>query len=131
MPHNRIRPPIPEETLSQLIHACVLEVLAKHLGDEQGVCPSEVAMMAAEDLPPPSRDGGEWHMSKPYRGEPFDPEKFELREGGWDHEHCEVCWTHVEPGDSYWPNVDEAGGHVDLCERCYPRVVALLEKLLH
>ena len=87
--------------------------------------------MAAEDLPPPSRDGGEWHMSKPYRGEPFDPEKFELREGGWDHEHCEVCWTHVEPGDSYWPNVDEAGGHVDLCERCYPRVVALLGKPLH
>ena len=56
MSHNRIRPPIPEETLSQLIHACVLEVLAKHLGDEQGVCPSEVAMMAAEDLPIEWRD---------------------------------------------------------------------------
>ncbi len=56
MSHNRIRPPIPEETLSQLIHACVLEVLAKHLGDERGVCPSEVAMMAAEDLPVEWRD---------------------------------------------------------------------------
>ncbi len=56
MPHTRIRPPIPEETLSQLIHACVLEVLAKHLGDERGVCPSEVAMMAAEDVPVEWRD---------------------------------------------------------------------------
>ncbi len=48
---SRIRPPVPEETLHQLIHACVLEVLAKHLGEESGVCPSEVAMLAAEDLP--------------------------------------------------------------------------------
>jgi Protein of unknown function (DUF3253) len=56
MPHSRIRPPIPEETLSQLIHACVLEVLSKHLGEENGVCPSEVAMMAAEDLPIDWRD---------------------------------------------------------------------------
>lgn len=56
MSHNRIRPPIPEETLSQLIHACVLEVLAKHLGSEHGVCPSEVAMMAAEDVPVEWRD---------------------------------------------------------------------------
>lgn len=56
MSHARIRAPIPEETLSQLIHACVLEVLAKHLGEEHGVCPSEVAMLAAEDLPINWRD---------------------------------------------------------------------------
>jgi Protein of unknown function (DUF3253) len=53
---NRIRPPIPEETLSQLIHACVLEVLTKHLGEDQGVCPSEVAIMASEDVPIDWRD---------------------------------------------------------------------------
>jgi hypothetical protein len=56
MSHNRIRPPIPEETLCQLIHACVLEVLARQLGEERGVCPSEVAMLAAEDLPIKWRD---------------------------------------------------------------------------
>lgn len=62
MSHNRIRPPIPEETLCQLIHACVLEVLARHLGEERGVCPSEVAMLAAEDLPI------EWrHLMRPVR----------------------------------------------------------------
>jgi hypothetical protein len=56
MPHTRIRPPIPEETLSQLIHACVLEALTRHVGDEAGVCPSEVARMAAEDVPVEWRD---------------------------------------------------------------------------
>lgn len=23
---------------------------------------------------------------------------------GWDHEHCEVCWTHVNPGDYAYRN---------------------------
>jgi hypothetical protein len=86
--------------------------------------------MHSDDLPPDSRgDGegdGEWHMSKPYQGEPFDPEEYELQDGGWDHEHCDLCWTKVEDGMSYWPNVDRDAGHVDLCESCYPRVLALL-----
>jgi hypothetical protein len=74
----------------------------------------------------PMDDEEGWHVSKPYHGEPYDPEKFELLEGGWDHEHCDVCWAHIEEGDSYWPNEDEDGGHVDLCEKCYPRVMGLL-----
>ena len=82
--------------------------------------------MGADDLPPDSRDVGVWHMSKPYQDEPFDPEEYELREDGWDHEHCDVCWARVEDGMSYWPNVDPEAGHVDLCEACYPRVMALL-----
>jgi hypothetical protein len=82
--------------------------------------------MRSDDLPPDSRDGSEWHMSKPYRGEPFDPEEYELWDDGWDHEHCDVCRATVEKGMSYWPNVDPNAGHVDLCEACYPRVIALL-----
>jgi hypothetical protein len=79
-----------------------------------------------DDLPPASREDGEWHVSKPYTGEPFDPEEWELREDGWDHEHCDVCSAKVTDGTSYWPNVDPDAGQVDLCEGCYPRVVALL-----
>jgi hypothetical protein len=82
--------------------------------------------MDRDDLPPDSRDDGEWHMSRPYTGEPFDPEEWELREGGWDHEHCEVCWATVSEGMSYWPNVDPEVGQVNLCEACYPRVMVLL-----
>lgn len=82
--------------------------------------------MDAKDLPPDSREGGGWHAARPYKGEPFDPEVFELREGGWDHEHCDVCKAKVVDGMSYWPNVDPDAGHVDLCEECHPRVMALL-----
>ncbi len=71
----------------------------------------------------PMDDEGGWHISKPYQGEPYDPEKFELIEADWDHEHCNVCWAKVQDGDSYWPNEDENAGEVDLCEACYPRVM--------
>jgi hypothetical protein len=82
--------------------------------------------LGADELPPDSRDGDEWHASKPYTGEPFDPDEYELVEGGWDHEHCDVCFATVTDGVWYWPNVDPDAGQVDLCEACYPRVMALL-----
>jgi hypothetical protein len=55
-----------------------------------------------------------------------DPERFEVIEGGWDHEHCDVCWVRIGDGDPYWPNEGEEGGHVDLCDKCYPRVMEVL-----
>jgi hypothetical protein len=83
--------------------------------------------MDNDKLPPPSREsGGEWHVSKPYTGEPFDPEEWELREGGWDHEHCKVCWAKITDGMSYWLNIDPHFGPFDLCEACFPRVMRLL-----
>jgi hypothetical protein len=78
---------------------------------------------------PPNPDeieSDEWHISKPYRGEAYDSEEYELRDGGWDHEHCDVCWAKVTDGMAYWPNVNPDAGQFDLCEACYPRVMALL-----
>ena len=69
------------------------------------------------------RGGSFW---QPYRGEAYDPEKFELVEGGWDHEHCDVCWEKIVDGVAYWTNDDAEAGHLDLCESCYPRVMGLL-----
>ena len=54
-------------------------------------------------------------------GEPLldDAEDLGVREGGWDHEHCELCNTHIGgPGDPH--------GFVDpeehwLCAACYER----------
>jgi hypothetical protein len=71
---------------------------------------------------------GNWHVSRPYTGQPFDPEEYELQESGWDHEHCEVCWAKVVDGMAYWPNVGPDAGEVTLCEACYPRVMALLNE---
>ena len=62
----------------------------------------------------------------PFRGQAFDPREFEVVEGGWDHEHCDVCHARIADGDAYWSNGHEDGGHVDLCEECYPKVKALL-----
>lgn len=81
--------------------------------------------MDPDDLPPDSREG-DWHLSRPYTGGSFDPEKWELEEDGWDHEHCDVCWGRITAGMAYWPNVDPDAGHVDLCEACYARVMPLL-----
>jgi hypothetical protein len=62
---------------------------------------------------------GQWYEEVPYHGQPFDPTKYRLIDGGWNHEHCYICWATITAGDRYWPNIDiEAGGEIDLCEAC-------------
>jgi len=39
--------------------------------------------------------------------------------GGWDHEHCELCEGHVDPGEIGFVDL---GGHW-LCRNCYERYV--------
>jgi hypothetical protein len=34
---------------------------------------------------------------------------------GWDHEHCELCWTHVDPGDYAYRNERDSW----LCLNCF------------
>jgi len=46
----------------------------------------------------------------------------ELVEGGWDHEHCAICWEAIGP-------VDQVEGYFSapdtwVCERCYVDYVA-------
>jgi hypothetical protein len=38
---------------------------------------------------------------------------------GWDHEHCELCNTHIDAGDFGYCDSDENW----LCEKCYERYV--------
>jgi len=59
-----------------------------------------------------------------YVGQKYDPEKTELVEDGWSHDHCEVCWwtlcesdNQVE-GEGYTTN-----GHAWLCSECYETFV--------
>ena len=33
----------------------------------------------------------------------------------WDHEHCEVCYEHIEPGMTYWASSRDTF----VCDRCY------------
>jgi Leucine Rich Repeat (LRR) protein len=46
-----------------------------------------------------------------------DPERFEVIEGGWDHEHCDVCWLRIDPGDWYTPILRGSG--VSACTPCH------------
>ena len=39
-----------------------------------------------------------------FRGEQYDPAKFELVRRGWDHEHCTICCFKIEDGFTYWEN---------------------------
>ena len=55
-----------------------------------------------------------------------DPERFEVIEDGWDHEHCDVCSLRIDPGDWFWPNEEKSIHHIELCETCHRRVIKLL-----
>jgi hypothetical protein len=57
---------------------------------------------------------GHWRR---YHGQPFDEAEWELVEGMWDHEHCDVCFAHIEPGMTYWSSKNDTF----LCDMCYDR----------
>jgi hypothetical protein len=62
------------------------------------------------------RAEGRWIQSKPYKGEPFDDSEWTLVPGGWDHEHCTLCFERFTEGMMYWANGNEV---VLLCESCH------------
>jgi hypothetical protein len=62
------------------------------------------------------RGEGGWVCSKPYHGEEFDASAWKLVEGGWDHEHCTLCFARIVDGMTYWANANEV---VILCDRCF------------
>ncbi len=39
--------------------------------------------------------------------------------GGWDHEHCKICWKHIEPQQVAYVDNDDNW----LCESCYQEYV--------
>jgi hypothetical protein len=59
---------------------------------------------------------GGWVESKPYEGEPFDEADWTLAPGGWDHEHCTLCYERISNGMTYWANGNEV---TILCESCH------------
>ncbi len=72
-------------------------------------------------------DSEGWVVSQAYTGQPYDPDQYRVEPGGWDHEHCFLCWATIEDGDSYWAN-SIPGVAPDLCERCYAHYRLRLER---
>jgi hypothetical protein len=52
----------------------------------------------------------------PYEGGAYNATYFEVRERGWDHEHCKICGETVPSMMLCW--VTESGPFVVLCVAC-------------
>ncbi len=69
----------------------------------------------------PNEDG--LYASCVYDGAPFDPTRYRVVGGGWDHEHCLLCWANVQPGDEWWAtNPASMEDEFGLCLDCYSRL---------
>jgi hypothetical protein len=64
-----------------------------------------------------------FYISGAYHGEPFDPARFRIVRGGWDHEHCYLCSAKVLPGEEWWathpPKFED---EIGLCLGCHARI---------
>ncbi len=60
-----------------------------------------------------SRQKRSW---SPYYGGEYDKEKYDLVEGMWNHEHCELCFSKIKDGDTYWASKSD---YQILCEECH------------
>jgi len=68
----------------------------------------------------PDRKGGTVSL---YHGQKYDPDKIDLVEDGWCHDHCEICcWNIYESEDS-----EHGEGYTDgdnwICLECYDKVL--------
>ena len=61
-----------------------------------------------------------------YVGQKYNPEHTELVDGGWTHDHCEICWWTLCESD----NPDEGEGYtLDgrrwICKDCYEQFIKI------
>lgn len=55
-----------------------------------------------------------------YQGQAYDESQFDLVEGMWDHDHCNVCFFSITDGFTYWENADRIKL---LCDACYEALI--------
>jgi hypothetical protein len=56
-----------------------------------------------------------------YEGGGFDSNRFTLRQGAWDNEHCKRCASRIRAMETCW--VSTGDGYTILCAECH-RLVA-------
>ena len=56
-----------------------------------------------------------------HEGGSFDPERFSLRKGAWDHEHCKRCVSRIEALTLCWVSTSE--DFTILCDECHRLVI--------
>ena len=58
--------------------------------------------------------------SQAYTGGEYDKEKFEVVDGMWDHEHCDICGFSIDENYTCWVNTDRVN---ILCDECHDHFV--------
>ncbi|OGS69135.1 MAG: hypothetical protein A3G95_02760 [Flavobacteria bacterium RIFCSPLOWO2_12_FULL_31_7] len=65
---------------------------------------------------------------RPYIGQKFDNNSFELIKDGWTHEHCEICIERIENNQNAYESQNEDW----VCENCYDFFIKVenIEKII-
>ena len=61
---------------------------------------------------------GTGHSETPFSGQAFDPDRYEVVQGAWDHDHCYVCEFRFEGGYTFWQNTRG----IIVCDVCHEYV---------
>ena len=72
------------------------------------------------------RNGGRVSL---YIGQKYDPAKIDLVKGGWNHDHCQVCWWDLYESEDPEHGVGYTDGDDWLCSECYGKFIAPDEAL--
>ena len=59
-------------------------------------------------------------LCEAYDGGEYDKAKFDLVEGMWDHEHCNICGFSIREDYTCWVNTNNVN---ILCDECYDHFV--------
>lgn len=59
-----------------------------------------------------------------HRGQSFDPEKVDFLAGGWDHDHCEICWWKLYSSGDEARGFGYTDGHDWVCIECFEKFLA-------
>lgn len=66
------------------------------------------------------RDGGRVSL---YTGQGYDPDKIDLVEDGWNHDHCQICWWDLHEADDAEHGIGYSDGEGWLCSECYNKFI--------
>jgi hypothetical protein len=59
-----------------------------------------------------------------YVGQNYDPAKVDLVKGGWDHDHCEICWWELYESEDTEHGTGFTNGQDWLCIECHTKFIA-------
>jgi hypothetical protein len=58
-----------------------------------------------------------------YVGQQYDPAYYDLVHGGWNHDHCEICWWTLSDGGDEEHSVGYTDGQRWICSECYNQFI--------